>query len=65
MDAKQAKAKRKELRNAKRWLMEADRYFSGGNKRKEISKSFKTAFRSVKRSERNEYKQDIKREFGV
>ena len=65
MDNYKAKVKRKELRNAKRWLMEMDKYFSGGTKRKEISKSFKAQFRAVKRSERNEVKNDIKREFGV
>jgi hypothetical protein len=62
MDKNQAKAKRKELRNAKRWNMEQA---VTNDKRKEISKSFKTAFRAVKRSERNKYKNDIKREFGV
>ena len=67
MDRKQAKAKRKELRDAKRVAMEwadtSSRNRSG--KRKEISKSFKAQFRAVKRSERNNYKNNIKREFGV
>ena len=62
MDAKQAKRKRKELRDAKRWSMEQA---VTSDKRKEVSKTFKAAFRNVKRSERNNYKQDIKREFGV
>ena len=62
MDAKEAKRKRKELRDAKRNQMG---YADTREKRKEISKSFKAAFRNVKRSERNQYKQDIKREFGV
>ena len=65
MDEKQAKRKRNELRQAKRWQMENDRYFGNSRRRKEIVKSFKTAFRAVKRSERNEYKQNIKKEFGV
>ena len=62
MDRKQAKAKRRELKNAKRVSMETA---DTSKKRKEISKSFKRQFRAVKRSERNNYKNDIKREFGV
>ena len=62
MDEKQAKRKRKELRNAKRVKMEQ---VETSKQRKDVSKSFKTAFRNVKRSERNKYKNDIKREFGV
>ena len=62
MDKNQAKAKRAELKNAKRVAMElADT----SKKRKEVSKSFKQQFRAVKRSEKNNYKNDIKREFGV
>jgi len=53
MDEKQAKRKRKELRDAKRWNMEQA---VTPDKRKEVSKSFKAAFRNVKRSERNKYK---------
>jgi len=62
MDAKKAKVKRKELRDAKRWNMEQA---TTSDKRKEVSKNFKIAFRAVKRSERNNYKQNIKKEFGV
>lgn len=62
MDEKEAKRKRKELRDAKRWNMEQA---VTSDKRKEVAKSFKTAFRAVKRSERNKYKNDIKKEFGV
>jgi hypothetical protein len=65
MDDLQAKRKRKELKDGKRWLMKSDKHFSGGIKRKEISEDFKNSFRAVKRSERNSYKQNIKREFGV
>lgn len=62
MDRKQAKAKRRELRDAKRVAMEM---VDTSKQRREISKSFKRQFRAVKRSERNNYKNNIKREFGV
>ena len=62
MDAKEAKRKRRELKEAKRAQMG---YADTNDKRKYITKEFKKAFRNVKRSERNQYKQDIKREFGV
>jgi len=62
MDRKEAKAKRKELRDAKRVAMEQ---VDTSKKRREISKSFKRQFRAVKRSERNNFKNNTKREFGV
>lgn len=62
MDEKQARRKRKELKDAKRQQMG---YADTREKRREVSKSFKALFRNVKRSERNQYKQDIKREFGI
>jgi hypothetical protein len=62
MDTQEAKRKRKELKKAKQvQLGHADT----NDKRKYITKEFKRAFRSVKRSERNQYKRDIKREFGI
>ena len=62
MDAQEAKRKRKELKKAKQVQLG---YADTNDKRKYITKEFKRAFRSVKRSERNQYKRDIKREFGI
>lgn len=62
MDSKEAHRKRKELKDAKRIQMG---YADTNDKRKYISKEFKRAFRSVKRSERNQMKRDLKDEYDI
>ena len=62
MDSKEAHRKRKELKDAKRTQMG---YADTNDKRKYISKEFKRAFRSVKRSERNQMKRDLKDEYDI
>ena len=57
MDAKEAKRKRKELKDAKRQQMG---YADTNDKRKYISKEFKRAFRSVKRSEKQNSNREIR-----
>jgi len=57
MDEKQSRRKRKELKDAKRQQMG---YADTNDKRKYISKEFKRAFRSVKRSEKQNFKRDVK-----
>ena len=57
MDQKEAKRKRKELKDAKRIQMG---YADTNDKRKYISKEFKRSFRSVKRSEKQNFKRDVR-----
>ena len=55
--------KREDLKNHKREVMKRD--FKKSGERNNILDSFKREFRSLKRSEKNKYKNDIKKEFGV
>jgi len=57
------KHKRKDLKNKKRIVMK--KKFKSSDERKNVSESFKREFRSLKRSEKNEISQNIKKEFGV
>jgi len=59
----EGKYKRKELKEAKRAAMK--REYNSSEERKAVKESFNREFRSLKRSEKNKYKNDIKQEFGV
>ena len=59
----EGKHKRKELKEAKREAMK--REYDSSKQRKAVKESFNREFRSLKRSEKNKYKNGIKREFGV
>jgi hypothetical protein len=57
------KYKRKDLKDRKREAMETE--FKSSNERKLVTKSFKRESRSLKRSERNEVKRNLKDLFGL
>jgi hypothetical protein len=59
----EGKYKRKELKDAKREAMKKE--YDSTKQRKAVKESFNREFRSLKRSEKNKVKQDIKKEFGV
>jgi len=54
---------RKRLKNAKREAMK--RKFQSTSERKNVRESFNSSFRSLKRSEKNKFKQNTKLTFGV
>ena len=56
------KNKRKDLKKRKREALEED---LTANERKQITKSFKRESRSLKRSERNKVKRDLKEEYDL
>lgn len=57
------KKKRANLKDAKRAAMK--REYNSSKERKAVKDSFNREFRSLKRSEKNKIKQNIKKEFGV
>jgi len=63
MKDKNYNQERKRLKKAKRAGLK--RKFNSTQERKNAKESFNREFRSLKRSEKNKVKTDIKREFGV
>jgi hypothetical protein len=57
------KSERLLLKSQKREAMKRD--FKSSKERKNVRESFNAQFRSLKRSEKNKVKLDIKKEFGV
>jgi len=59
----ETKHKRKFLKEAKRLAMK--REYNSSKERKAVKESFNREFRALKRSEKDKYKKNIKKEFGV
>lgn len=63
MKRKDYKGKLKDLKNRKREVMEED--FESSKQRKLMIQSFKRESRALKRSERNQVRQDLKDEYDI
>jgi hypothetical protein len=57
------KKKRNDLRDRKREVMEEE--FRSSDERRAVVKSFKRESRSIKRSERNEIKRELRDKYGI